>query len=78
MCPYEFLNFSGISTKVAAGTILRRAALPMGTVDKTLDAIHLGAAMLFGERRGARPIFATHDRQQAAAARALGFQIIGR
>lgn len=34
--------------------------------------------LLFWERRGPKPHhFATHDRQQASAARTLGFSIIG-
>ena len=58
-------------------TILRRASLPMPTVVRTLDGIHLASALLSSERRGTTPIFATHDRQQATAARALGFECIG-
>lgn len=57
--------------------VLRRASLPMATVVKTLDALHLASALLFQERRGASVVFATHDMQQAAAARALGFTCIG-
>lgn len=57
--------------------VLERAALPMATVVKTLDAIHLASAMLCRERRGIEVAFATHDPQQARAARALGFTCIG-
>jgi predicted nucleic acid-binding protein len=57
--------------------VLQRAALPMATVVKTLDAIHLASAMLLRERRGISPLFATHDPQQARAARALGFECAG-
>jgi predicted nucleic acid-binding protein len=57
--------------------VLRRAALPMPTVVKTLDAIHLATAMLLQERRALDLTFATHDAQQATAARALGFACIG-
>jgi predicted nucleic acid-binding protein len=57
--------------------VLQRAALPLATVVKTLDAIHLASAMLFRERRGVAPIFATHDPQQARGARALGFSCVG-
>jgi len=57
--------------------VLQRAALPMATVVKTLDAIHLASAMLLRERRGTELSFATHDPQQARAARALGFDCIG-
>ena len=57
--------------------VLRRAALPMATAVKTLDAIHLASAMLLQERRGHQLVFATHDAQQATAARALGFECRG-
>jgi predicted nucleic acid-binding protein len=57
--------------------ILRRAALPMPTVVKTLDAIHVASALLFQERTGDNLTFATHDPQQATCARAPGFKIIG-
>lgn len=57
--------------------VLQRAALPMATVVKTLDAIHLASAMLCRERRGIELSFATHDPQQARAARALGFDCVG-
>jgi predicted nucleic acid-binding protein len=57
--------------------VLRRASLPMATAVKTLDALHLASALLFQERRGVSLVFATHDSQQATAARALGFECIG-
>ncbi len=40
--------------------VLDRASLPMPTVVKTLDAIHLTSALLFQERRGEKCVFATH------------------
>ena len=57
--------------------VLRRASLPMATAVKTLDAIHLASALLFQERRDANLLFATHDRTQGIAARALGFEVTG-
>ena len=57
--------------------VIRRASMPMATIVKTLDAIHLASALLFRERRGADLLFATHDRQQALGARALGFDCTG-
>ena len=57
--------------------VLSRAALPMATAVKTLDALHLASALLFQERRNAVLTFATHDAQQGSAARALGFPCIG-
>jgi uncharacterized protein len=58
-------------------TILRRAALPMATPVRTLDAIHLATALVMRERTEVRLSFATHDVRQADAARALGFSAIG-
>lgn len=57
--------------------VLRRASLPLPTVAKTLDAIHLATALLLSERERVDLVFATHDAQQALAARALGFECIG-
>ena len=57
--------------------VLQRAALPMPTVVKTLDAVHLASALLLSERRHVALTFATHDDQQAVAARALGFECVG-
>jgi hypothetical protein len=54
-------------------SILQGAAKAMPTVVKTLDAIHLSSAIAIRERRGIELLFATHDTQQATAARALGF-----
>jgi predicted nucleic acid-binding protein len=58
-------------------TILRRAALPMATPVRTLDAIHLATALVMRERTDAPLTFATHDARQADAARALGFSAVG-
>lgn len=57
--------------------ILRRAGQAMPTVVKTLDALHLASALVFEESREEGLVFATHDRQQAIAARALGFEVVG-
>ena len=56
--------------------VLRRAGLPMPTFVKTLDAIHLASALLLAERRDSGLVFGTHDRRQAIAARALGFDVL--
>ncbi|MBI2150343.1 MAG: hypothetical protein HYU27_07040 [Acidobacteria bacterium] len=53
-------------------SILQGASKTMPTIVKTLDAIHLASAVAIRERRGIELLFATHDNQQAAAARALG------
>jgi predicted nucleic acid-binding protein len=54
-------------------SIIRAAAQTMPTIVKTLDAFHLVSALALRERRDIELLFATHDSQQAAAARALGF-----
>jgi len=57
--------------------LLARASRPMPTPVRTLDAIHLASALLLEEQRGLALTFATHDRQQAAAARAHGLAVDG-
>ncbi len=57
--------------------ILDRAAQPMATAVRTLDAIHLASALTLRERLEGDVLFATHDRRQAVAARALGFTCVG-
>jgi hypothetical protein len=66
-----------LDTSTVLRIVLRQPKLPMATVVKTLDAIHLASAMLLREGRGIELSFATHDPQQARAARALGFDCIG-
>ena len=62
-----------ISKARLSAAIMERAALPMPTIVKTLDAIHIATASLIRERLQPDLIFVTHDQQQARAARALGF-----
>jgi hypothetical protein len=57
--------------------VLARAAQPTPTALGTLDAIHLSSAMLWHERTGVRPVFATHDLPLAVAAEAQGFRVVG-
>jgi predicted nucleic acid-binding protein len=57
--------------------VLNRAAKPMATSLKTLDALHLATALLLQEQREPALVFATHDSAQSTAARALGFTVIG-
>jgi len=54
-------------------SIIRAASQTMPTIVKTLDAVHLTSAIAVRERRSTELLFATHDNQQATAARALGF-----
>jgi predicted nucleic acid-binding protein len=43
----------------------------------TLDALHVSAALLWQQWHEPKLVFATHDRQQGTAARALGLPVIG-
>lgn len=60
-----------------SSSIVREASRTMPTIVKTLDAIHLASATVIRDQRGVKLVFATHDDQQATAARALGFSTIG-
>ncbi len=57
-------------------SIIHAASQTMPTIVKTLDALHLTSAIVIRERRAIDLLFATHDSQQATAARALGFTCI--
>jgi predicted nucleic acid-binding protein len=57
-------------------TVLERAADPFPTLVRTLAAIHLATALLVRAEHEDL-LFATHDRQLATAARAVGFQVLG-
>ena len=57
--------------------IMERAAGGFATQLGTLDALHVATALLWRDRRASDLVFATHDRQQARAARALGFEVLG-
>ena len=56
--------------------ILTRAGEPFPTIVGTLDGIHLASAMLIHSTQPL-DVFLTHDRQQATAARSLGFTVDG-
>jgi len=66
-----------IGTVVLTREVLRRAAMPMPTIVKTLDAIHLTSAFMLREKLNSPLLFATHDSRQATAAYALGFDVLG-
>jgi len=57
-------------------SVILAASKTMPTVVKTLDAFHLVSAVAIRERRSVDLLFATHNDQQAVAARALGFTCI--
>jgi hypothetical protein len=58
-------------------SILLDASRTMPTIVKTLDAIHLASAAAIRDRRKVELLFATHDVQQALAARAPDFTCVG-
>ena len=58
-------------------SILDRGGSSFPLPVKALDAIHLATALQFREREQPDLMFATHDRQQAGAAVAMGFEVIG-
>jgi len=57
--------------------VLSRASEPMPLPMGTIDAIHLATALIWRDRIGALPEFATHDTALGAAARAFGFDVRG-
>jgi hypothetical protein len=57
-------------------SIVAAASRTMPTVVKTLDAFHLVSAVAIRDRYRVELLFATHDEQQATAARALGFSCL--
>jgi predicted nucleic acid-binding protein len=58
-------------------SIIQAASRTMPTVVKTLDAFHLVSAAAVRDHRRVDLSFATHDSQQATAARAMGFTCLG-
>lgn len=68
---------SAVETIDPSPAVLRRASQPLPTPVGTLDAIHLSTALLWRDARGRDPVFATHDRRLASAARASGLKATG-
>lgn len=62
-----------VSVIQLTSSILKRAKAPYPTVVRSLDAIHLASAEL-----GSCKLFVTRDKQQAIAAKAMGFEVPGR
>jgi hypothetical protein len=85
--PARVIGATGLLREaLAASTLLglfpatiRRAGDPMPSVVRTLDALHIATALALRDRLadGSELAFATHDRQQGAAAASLGFEVIG-
>ena len=57
--------------------VLDRAAQPLPTEIRTLDAIHLATALLWREGSTAELVMATHDHRLGTAAQAHGFKVVG-
>ena len=57
--------------------VLSRACDPLPMPLGSLDALHLATALIWRERVGELPMFATHDGSLALAARSYGFQSVG-
>jgi predicted nucleic acid-binding protein len=58
-------------------SIMRRAGEPFPTPLGTLDAIHLASALAWRDASGEALVLATHDRELAAAGRAMGLLMVG-
>ena len=58
-------------------SVLARASEPFDGPLKSLDAIHLATAIEWRRQGSVELAFATHDRQLARAARAVGFPVFG-
>jgi len=67
----------GVAIIELTPVLLREAGAPMTTVVRTLDAIHLVTARAARLARAPQLVFATHDRRQATAAVAMGFDVMG-
>ena len=68
---------AGLAILPVTDEVLELAGQPMRTAVGTLDAIHLATAITLRSREVPDLVFATHDRQQAIGARALGFEVVG-
>lgn len=60
-----------------SSAVLTEASEPFPTAVKTSDAIHLASAKLWRQKYAEDLVFITHDKQQAIAAQALGFEVEG-
>ena len=73
---FRFLELEATVDWLPVSAEVRRAASgPLPGVVKTLDAVHLGAALVTREGGLADLVFATHDRRLGATAALLGFRV---
>jgi len=66
---------AGLVLVESSPVVLARALEPFPVPVRTLDALHLATALYFVERR-ARTTLATYDQRMAAAATAVGLEVI--
>jgi uncharacterized protein len=67
----------GIDLVLLRPAVLSRASEPMPVAIGTLDAIHLGTALIWRDRVGPLPQMVTHDSALGTAARIFGFEVRG-
>jgi len=57
--------------------LLGMASQPYPTTVRTLDALHLSAALLWSQSKEEQIVFLTHDNQLGNGAKSLGFRVEG-
>jgi hypothetical protein len=72
---FELIN--ALSIVEMDNSILERVTVPFPTPLATLDAIHMATALLWRESNREEIELATHDKQLALCARAMGIPVIG-
>ncbi|TPW14396.1 MAG: hypothetical protein FD129_1089 [bacterium] len=72
-----FSHLDALSIIELGEGILERASNPFPTSLGTLDALHLASALQWRDGRREPIRLATHDRQLALCARAVGLEVIG-
>ena len=72
-----FDKLRGLTSIRPSPPVLARAESSFPSAIGTLDAIHLATALAWRDQRRAAVRFATHDAQQARAARAVGLEVLG-
>lgn len=70
-------HLAAFSTVTLAPPVLVDAAAMHGSALRSLDAIHVASAERARAELPELQLFATHDRGQARAARARGFEVLG-
>lgn len=83
--PEELVTIAARTSLMAAGIervsvteeVLTLASESLPVHVKTLDAVHLASAIVIRASVASDVVFATHDKQLAAAASAFGFSVVG-